>query len=277
VTVALIAFAVSILAWPTPHRGELRLRRLIDLARLAQPAASLRSRRRVVMSSRAIGVAGALLAGAAATAWRGPVVGVAASTAAGLVSLCIARAAARRSALAHDRDLSAALRLLRAELDVGSSGPTALSAAARVAGVHRPVLDACARAARDGDDLLAATTDVAARVPAELVRVAQAWHLADVLGVPLADLLARVDDDVQARRTQARVVASAALAGPRSSAALLAGLPVLGILLGVAMQAHPLAMLFGTTSGQLLLCAGVLLDATGVVWTERLVTSAARS
>jgi tight adherence protein B len=275
-TVALVALAVSILAWPAPRLGELRLRRLIEMARLARPASSLRSRRRVVMPSRAIGVAGAVLAGAAATAWRGPIVGIAASTAAGLVSLCIARAAARRAALARDRDLSAALRLLRAELDVGSAGPTALSAAAGVAGAHRPVLEAGARAARDGDDLLDAMTAMSARVPAELVRVAQAWQLAGVLGVPLADLLARVDDDVQARRTQARVVASA-LAGPRSSAALLAGLPVLGVLLGVAMQAHPLGMLFETTGGQLLLCAGVLLDAAGVVWTERLVGSAVRS
>ena len=275
-TVALLALGLSVLAWPAPRRGELRLRGLIDANRLAGPVASLRRRRILAVPSRGAAITGGGVAGLAASAWRGPVVGLAAGAATALVAVSVARAATRRIAAMQDRDLSIALRLLRAELDVGSSGGSALRAAAVVAGDHRPAFDACAQAARDGDDPLAAMSRVGGHIAPELTRVVQAWSLADALGVPLADVLARVDEDVQARRAQARVVASA-LAGPRSSAALLAGLPVLGILLGTAMQAHPLGILFDTPGGRLLLCVGVLLDVAGVVWTGRLIVSAERS
>lgn len=271
--VALLALCVSILAWPAPRRGEVRLRGLIDARRLAGPVASWQRRRIVAVPSRGAAITGGVVVGLAASVWRGPFVGLAAGAVAALVSVCVTRTATRRIAAMRDRDLSAALRLLRAELDVGSSGVSALAAAAAVAGAHRPAFDACAQAARDGVDPLAAMSSAAGPVAPELIRAMQAWSLADALGIPLADVVARVDEDVQARRSQARVVASA-LAGPRSSAALLAGLPVLGILLGTAMQAHPLSVLFDTPGGRLLLCAGVLLDVAGVAWTGRLIVSA---
>jgi tight adherence protein B len=216
----------------------------------------------------------ALAVGLLAGIWRGPAVGVAATAATAVCFPGIAGAVRRRQVRARDRDLSAALRLLRGELDVGASGAVALSAAASVAGADRPVFEACARAVADGDDVVAAALGVGGGH--DMVMIAHAWQLATALGVPIANVLARVDDDVQARRAQRRALA-AALAGPRSSAALLAGLPVLGVVLGVAMGARPLHVLFNTTAGRLLLCAGVLLDATGVAWTTRLITSAERS
>jgi tight adherence protein B len=164
--------------------------------------------------------------------------------------------------------------MVRAELDVGSSGAAALTAAATVAGAHAGAFAAAGRAVADGTDVVAAV--VAAAADSELIVIAQAWQLAAELGVPVAEVLARVDDDVQARRDQARAVASA-LAGPRSSAALLAGLPVLGIGLGLAMGARPLEVLFDTRAGPLLLLAGCGLDAAGVLWTARLIRSAERS
>ena len=273
-TITLLALGISALVWPVARPGERRMRALIETARLVRPATSPRRRAGITVPAGRVGFVMGVGSGVVAAMWRGPVVGIAACAAAGLVSACMARAAARRAAVRHDRDLSGALRLLRAELDAGSSGQAALSAAAAVAGAHQPAFEACARAARDGDDLLVAVDG--RPVQAELVTLAQAWQLADGLGVPLADVLGRVDEDVQARRSQARVVASA-LAGPRSSAALLAGLPVLGILLGTAMGARPLGVLFDAPSGRLLLCVGVLLDVAGVVWTDRLIRSAERS
>ncbi len=275
-SLALLALGFSALVWPSPRLGDVRMRGLIDMARLAPPITTLRRRWQFTLPSRAVGLVAGAVAGAGAIVWRGPAVGVAAAIAVALASAGVARAATRRSARTHDRDLSAALRLLRAELDVGSSGHSALLAAAATAGVYRPAFEACAQAARDGDDVVAAISTSGTATPRELLLVAQTWQLADSLGVPIADVLARVDNDVAARRTQARVVASA-LAGPRSSAVLLAGLPVLGILLGTAMRAHPLRVLFDSVGGQLLLCAGVLLDAAGVLWTNRLITSAERS
>jgi len=49
-----------------------------------------------------------------------------------------------------------------------------------------------------------------------------------------------------------------------------------GWLLGTAMGARPLALLFGPPAGQALLGAGVLLDALGLMWTARLVARASR-
>jgi tight adherence protein B len=95
-------------------------------------------------------------------------------------------------------------------------------------------------------------------------------------GAPLADVLGRVAADLADHEQQQRSVA-VALAGPRSSAALLAGLPVIGVALGAAMGARPLGFLFGTPPGRLVCCAGALLDAAGVIWTQRLMLRAERA
>jgi len=272
-TLALLAVAAAVLVWPATRRADLRLRRLVDAARLAGATAPVarRGRRLPAVPPRWAGLLVAAAAGVVAFAWRGPAVAIAVGVAAAVIARSITRAAVRRDALARDRDLSAALRLLRAELDVGSRPEPALLAAASVAGTYRSAFEAGARAVRDGTDIVAAMSGGDA--PPELVLIAQAWALADVTGAPLADVLGRVDDDVQARRAQVRAVASA-LAGPRSSAALLAALPALGIVLGTAMGGRPLAVLFDSAGGRWLLCVGVVLDAAGLLWTSRLVTSA---
>jgi tight adherence protein B len=275
VTAALIALAVAVLVWPAQRPVERRLLALARSDRLAgfASAGPAALRRQLVPSRLTVGLVAVGL-GAAGTMWRGPVVGIAAAAAAAVSLGAVARSMRRATARAGDRDLSAALRLLRAELDVGSSAPAALTAAASVAGPHRGALAAAAGAVVDGGDIVSAVS--AAGGERDLIVIARAGQLASTLGIPLAGVLARVDDDVQARRDQARVVASA-LAGPRSSSALLAGLPVLGIVLGIAMGARPLHVLLDTFGGQLLLGAGVLLDAAGVLWTARLITSAERS
>ena len=274
-TVALVAVAVALVAWPAQRPAERRLRMLTATARLAGSAGRVPRRFwRIAVPSRGWNIGLAAAAGLLAGMWRGAAIGVAAAAATAVCLFSVARVAHRGQARARDRDLSAALRLLRAELDVGSSGPVALGAAASLAGAYRPVFEACAVAVADGDDVVAAASGVAR--DHEVVVIAQAWQQATTLGVPIAGVLARVDDDVQARGAQRRAVA-AALAGPRSSGALLAGLPVLGVVLGVAMGARPLHVLFDTGAGRLLLCAGVLLDAAGVAWTTRLISSAERS
>jgi tight adherence protein B len=276
-TLALLAVAVAVLVWPATRRADLRLRRLVDAARLAGAAAPARRGRRLpAIPPQWAGLLAAVATSVAAFVWRGPAVAIAAGVAAAVIAASITRAAGRRDALARDRDLSAALRLLRGELDVGSRPEAALLAAASVAGAYRSAFEAGAVAVRDGADIVAAMSGSAMSRPApELVVIAQAWALAGVTGAPLADVLGRVDDDVQARRAQVRAVASA-LAGPRSSAALLAALPVLGVVLGTAMGGRPLTILFDSDGGRWLLCAGVLLDVAGLLWTSRLVTAAER-
>jgi tight adherence protein B len=272
-TVALLALAIALLAWPVPRPVDQRLRGLVRAARLAADTSVPTRRWRRLARSRGSALAVVLGLGALGLAWRGPIVGATFAGVAALVLAGVARAARQAAARSGDRDLSAALRMVRAELDVGSSGVAALSAGATVAGAHAAAFAAAASAVADGSDVAAAVSAVGADL--ELIVIAQAWQLAGSLGLPIADVLARVDDDVQARREQARAVASA-LAGPRSSATLLAGLPVLGVLLGLAMGARPLQMLFDTRAGPFLLLAGCLFDAAGVLWTARLIRSAER-
>jgi tight adherence protein B len=68
---------------------------------------------------------------------------------------------------------------------------------------------------------------------------------------------------------------TAALAGPRASALVLAGLPVAGLLLAAGLGADPLEF-FLTVAGAATLVAGVTLDVLGVLWTRRLAAQALR-
>ncbi|MEV6242550.1 type II secretion system F family protein [Lentzea sp. NPDC051838] len=132
------------------------------------------------------------------------------------------------------------------------------------------VLRAAAATARLGGDvertlrelrqpLLATATD----------QLAKAWHVSAEHGVALADVLDATRRDLDQRAAFARQV-HARMAGPRASAAVLAGLPVFGILLGELSGARPLHTLVETTAGQLLLVLGALLLAAGLWWTRRI-------
>lgn len=96
------------------------------------------------------------------------------------------------------------------------------------------------------------------------------WAVSARSGAPVAAVLDRMEQDLQARVRQHREVASQ-LAGARATAALLALLPVLGVGLGTAMGARPLQVLLAEPAGQVALVVGVGLDAVGVLWTSRIV------
>jgi len=57
---------------------------------------------------------------------------------------------------------------------------------------------------------------------------------------------------------------------------VLAGLPLLGIALGQAIGAAPLALLLRDTTGGLLLVVGTVLVCLGLWWTERITARAVR-
>jgi tight adherence protein B len=67
-----------------------------------------------------------------------------------------------------------------------------------------------------------------------------------------------------------------ALAGPRSSAVLLAALPALGVLAGAGLGASPLPFLLSSPAGQLCFFLGIGLDVVGARWVARLAASAGR-
>jgi tight adherence protein B len=60
------------------------------------------------------------------------------------------------------------------------------------------------------------------------------------------------------------------LAGARTTAAVLAGLPVLGILFGELLGAHPLRFLLSGGAGGWLLVAGATLGCCGLMWSDRI-------
>lgn len=113
------------------------------------------------------------------------------------------------------------------------------------------------------------------RVRAQLDAVGAACRLADRLGAPLAEVLERSADGV-VEVAQAEGSLRVALAGPASTARLLAWLPVAGVALGWALGADPLATLLdggvGTVAGVL----GVALALAGRRWSRALVESARR-
>jgi tight adherence protein B len=179
------------------------------------------------------------------------------------------QAAQRRAADAAARGRADAIGLVVAELRAGSRPEQALRAAAeidRTAGWR----DAADVMAVDGDP-----AEVLARA-AGLDGVAHAWRVAARAGAPLADVLARIADDHRAELDQ-RSAVHAALAGAHASAAVVAVLPVVGVVLGATMGLHPISILLHTPVGQLLCCLGTAFDAAGVLWTGRIVAAGLRS
>lgn len=268
--------AVAALLWPGSDAHTVRLRRLTAQRRLplggpAHSTAGIWSavtaipvRQTAIWCGGVGGVAAVLVV---ARGW-GPAVAGALAAIIGTVG-AVSRDAVRRRAAARRRaDLLAAVALLVAELEAGARPGAALAAAAELGGVDAAVLHRAARAADAGGDAAAelATTE-------HTRALAVAWSLGQDTGSALAGVLGRVAADFSAADEQRRQV-GVALSGPRSSAAVLTGLPVLGVVLGVAMGADPVSFLLDSSAGRLVCSAGVLFDVAGVLWLRRILRSA---
>ncbi|WP_454085602.1 hypothetical protein [Georgenia sp. Marseille-Q6866] len=103
--------------------------------------------------------------------------------------------------------------------------------------------------------------------------VVAASRLTHTLGSPLAEVLDRCAVTVT-EAEQARDARRVALAGPRSTARILAGLPLLGLLLGAGLGADPLGSATDGGWGTASVLAGLLLLLAGRRWTAALVTAA---
>ncbi|MFE0046316.1 type II secretion system F family protein [Streptomyces albireticuli] len=129
-------------------------------------------------------------------------------------------------------------------------------------------------AARFGGDVPEALRSVGRRSGAEgLNGVAACWQVAVDSGAGLAAGLDKVAGALSAERDQ-REELRAQLAGTRSTAAMLALLPVLALLMGGALGAEPLRVLLHTVPGLACLVLGGLLEWAGLMWTRRIVRAA---
>jgi tight adherence protein B len=256
---ALLAAALAVLLWPAGGTGR-RIRQLAMDAEVPRPWTAAVS----------TPVAAAVAAGAVAAALSTPLVaGLAASLAFVAGRSWAGRVRARRSA-DRLRSLTEGLGALGAELRSGRSFEAATEAA----------VAACA------DDECGAALARALRIPgtaappddelgAALDRVSAGVLLSARTGCSLAAVAAAVEDDLRAGQ-RLRQELRTATAGPRASAMLLAGLPLVGLSMGSGVGADPWRVLTTTGPGQVLLVVGVALEVLGLLWSERLVRRAVR-
>lgn len=177
---------------------------------------------------------------------------------------------ARRAASTERRRRAAAAAYLGAvstNLQAGATLPDALARAGEQVGEAQVRADAMriAHQARTGARL-------EPRVP-ELERLGVLWTLSVSRGVPLAKLIAALRDDID-HANRHRDATRAALAGPQTTAAVLAVLPAAGVLMGTAMGASPVAFLTGGGLGGVLLVAGTALVCAGVLVSDRIIQGA---
>jgi tight adherence protein B len=178
------------------------------------------------------------------------------------------RAQHRRQAEAASRRTTVieALDVLAADLAAGRPPIDALGGAATIA----PELQPAHAAAKLGGDV-PTTLELVAQSPgsAGLRALAATWRVAEESGAAFAALTERLADSLRADEAIHRQTA-AGLAGARSSARILAALPIFGTALGYSLGADPLTFLTSTPPGWLCLSAGLALTALGLHWTTRL-------
>jgi tight adherence protein B len=264
-----LCLAAAALCWP-PARWVRRP------ARLRPPGRVPIGRLGVPLDRRVAPGAAALLAAAGVAVLSTAVVAGLAGIGAGLGVRSVQR---RRRAQAGQRQVDAlaeALGVLAAELRAGRSVQDAATTAVagcpdpETAAALGPVLRLGIDPGPAGSPSTRQATEETTRV---LTRVAAAVRLSARTGCSLAAVVTAVEDDLRAR-ARAGTELRAAVAGPRASATVLAGLPVLGLLMGSGVGADPWRVLTTTGTGTVLLLAGVGLEVAGLAWSDRLVRQA---
>jgi tight adherence protein B len=191
------------------------------------------------------------------------------------VPLVRRRLAARDARRERERCEAAVIELcgtVAGDLRAGRQPNEALAGAA--AGELGPGWAVVPAAARFGGDVPEALRSVGRRPGAEALHgMAACWQVAVDGGAGLASGLERVAAALSAERDQ-REELRAQLAGTRSTAVMLAVLPVLALLMGGALGAEPLWVLLHTTAGLGCLALGGLLECAGLIWTGRIVRAA---
>jgi tight adherence protein B len=257
-TAAAVLLALALTMSPSSPRSRLT------------PAARTRRRMPRIGATQA-GCAAAGVAVAAAVVLP-PTTVLAAAVVGATASLRYRRRRRLRRASDEGRALETALDVLVGELRAGSHPVRAFSVAAdETAGAVAVSLRSVAARARLGADVTAGLRAAArsSALPAHWDRLAVCWQLAGAHGLAIATLMRAAQRDIAERqRFWARVAAG--MAGARATAAILAALPVLGVLLGELIGARPLGFLLSGHAGGWLLAVGSTLACCGLLWSDRI-------
>ena len=254
-TGALLALAAALLVAP-------------ERRRTGAPHRDAPPRQRIVWLT--AGAAGVVAVGAVLVA--PPSVAVATLVVGGTVALRRQRTTRRTRSAAESAALQGALDVLAGELRAGAHPVAAFeTAAGEVSEGVAAALRAVAARARLGVDVAAglrAAASVSA-VPTHWVRLAVCWELAHQHGLAIATLMRTAHREfVERERFESRF--TAAMAGARTTALVLAGLPVLGVGLGQLVDADPVRFLLSGGLGGVLLVVGTILACAGLLWSDRI-------
>ncbi|GHB69650.1 membrane protein [Streptomyces cirratus] len=165
----------------------------------------------------------------------------------------------------------AAVGELRAGAQPGQAMTAAIRRTASGAGRAGPAEPGVLAAAAFGGDVAAALREAAREPGSEgLAGMAACWRVSVDGGAGLAAGLERLEGALRAERDRHESL-RAQLAGARSTAVVLALLPLVGLLMGTALGADPLRVLLHTPMGWGCLLAGGVLEALGLLWCRRIV------
>lgn len=248
---------------------------LLAAATLIAPAPA--SGRRLATASRGVrrlpsaAAAALVVAAVAAAALTTP----AATLAGAMTAVLAARRRRRNRRLRERRALAkamvAALHTVVGELRAGAHPVHAFATAAGESdGEVASGLGALSARARLGADVAGALDSIVSTsaVPAYWLRVEVCWRLATQHGLPMSTLMRAAQEDLTERQRFADRF-DAQLAGARATAAILAGLPVIGVAFGQLVGADPVRFLLG--GGGWLLVVGVAFMCVGIAWSDRLI------
>ncbi|QTX05416.1 type II secretion system F family protein [Agromyces archimandritae] len=190
-----------------------------------------------------------------------------------------ARLARRPDEIAERERLAQLAERLAVLLGAGVAPAAAWRHLAELGGTDAERMRRAAELAAHGHPLAELITgaDAAAHGPAEpgWRTLVAAWDVAVAAGAPLGDGLHALAEALRGEAELRREVATA-LAGPRSSARLVAWLPVVAVGFGAVLGFDTIGTLTGTPIGAASGAVGVLLLWAGAAWNRRLAARAAR-
>ena len=163
------------------------------------------------------------------------------------------------------------LSALAAELAAGQ--PTALALESAVVGLEPHPCPLAVTASRTGGDVADALRADARAPGAHALRgLAACWEVSERSGAGLSLAVSRLAAGLRAG-AEADAQLSGEVAAVRASARLLAGLPLLGLVIGQWIGAEPLGWLTGSWVGRGVLLAGVALQMLGMAWLRHMVSA----